>query len=122
PHSLPCSTIGAEGLNFRVRDGTGCFPLAKAAETLNPATRFGLGKFSVPMSRTRDSIVAVPRSRWCRLFFGNRTGTRTSLLFAHLGCCEQVARPISTGQLHTLRCFHFRPINPVFCWGPYPPY
>ena len=23
------STIGAEGLNFRVRDGTGCFPLGQ---------------------------------------------------------------------------------------------
>jgi hypothetical protein len=24
PHSFPCSTIGAEELNFRVRDGNGC--------------------------------------------------------------------------------------------------
>ena len=24
PHSLPCSTIGAKELNFRVRDGNGC--------------------------------------------------------------------------------------------------
>ena len=24
PHSSPCSTIGAEELNFRVRDGNGC--------------------------------------------------------------------------------------------------
>ena len=28
PHSLPCSTIGAEELNFRVRDGNGCVLLA----------------------------------------------------------------------------------------------
>ena len=34
PRGLPRSTIGAEGLNFRVRDGTGCFPLAIAAATL----------------------------------------------------------------------------------------
>ncbi len=34
PRGLPRSTIGAEGLNFRVRDGTGCFPLAVAAATL----------------------------------------------------------------------------------------
>ena len=27
---LPCSTIGAVGLNFRVRDGIGCFPYAIA--------------------------------------------------------------------------------------------
>ena len=29
-------------------------------------------------------------------------------------------RPISTGQLNTLLCLHFRPINLVFCQGPYP--
>ena len=34
PRGLPRSTIGAEGLNFRVRDGTGCFPFAMAAATL----------------------------------------------------------------------------------------
>src|SRR5690606_13666873 len=32
PHSHPCSTIGAERLNFRVRNGTGCFPLAITTE------------------------------------------------------------------------------------------
>jgi hypothetical protein len=34
PRGPPRSTIGAEGLNFRVRDGTGCFPFAITAETL----------------------------------------------------------------------------------------
>ena len=34
PQSLPCSTIGAESLSFRVRNVTGRFPLAMAAETL----------------------------------------------------------------------------------------
>ena len=28
PHSCPCSTIGAERLNFRVRNGNGCGPFA----------------------------------------------------------------------------------------------
>ena len=32
------------------------------------------------------------------------------------GCC--LCRPISTGQLQPLPVFHFRPINPVVCWGP----
>ena len=37
------------------------------------------------------------------------------------GCVVGVAspRPISIGQLHTLLCFHVRPINPVVCGGPY---
>lgn len=34
PQGPPCSTIGAERLSFRVRNGTGRFPLAMAAETL----------------------------------------------------------------------------------------
>ena len=34
PRSPPRSTIGAEGLNFRVRNGTGCFPFAITAVTL----------------------------------------------------------------------------------------
>ena len=44
---------------------------------------------------------------------------------AELGNCdsereqESSPRPISTGQLHTLPCFHFRPINLVVCEGPY---
>ena len=33
--------------------------------------------------------------------------------------CVLSYRLISTGQLHTLRCFHIRPINPVVYWGPY---
>jgi hypothetical protein len=44
PPSHPSSTIGAERLSFRVRNGTGRFPLAMAAETLlrfqqKPSTR-----------------------------------------------------------------------------------
>ncbi len=31
PHSLPCSTIGAEKLNFRVRNGNGWVLLAMTA-------------------------------------------------------------------------------------------
>ena len=34
PQSHPCSTIDAVRLNFRVRNGTGCFPHAMIAETL----------------------------------------------------------------------------------------
>ena len=30
PQIITCSTIGAEGLNFRVRNGIGCIPLAIA--------------------------------------------------------------------------------------------
>ena len=39
PHSLGCSTIGAVGLSFRVRNGTGRFPHAMTAVTLLPVPR-----------------------------------------------------------------------------------
>ena len=35
PHPGECSTIGAEGLSFRVRNGTGRFPFAMTAVTLS---------------------------------------------------------------------------------------
>ena len=34
PHRHQCSTIGSEGLSFRVRNVTGRFPFDMAAETL----------------------------------------------------------------------------------------
>ena len=49
PRGPPRSTIGAESLSFRVRNGTGRFPLAMAAETLwmfrstHPAPGCGVG-------------------------------------------------------------------------------
>ena len=38
PHPTECSTIGAEGLSFRVRNGAGRFPSAMAAVTLRNNT------------------------------------------------------------------------------------
>ena len=32
PHTRACSTIGAEGLNFRVRDGNGWVPFATVTQ------------------------------------------------------------------------------------------
>ena len=58
PQPGGCSTIGAEGLSFRVRDGTGRFPFAVAAVTL-----WNLSTFS----GTR-TVVLVGWS-----WFGNRT-------------------------------------------------
>src|ERR1700730_16056883 len=37
PHTRACSTIGAERLNFRVRDGNGWIPLAKVTQNLAPS-------------------------------------------------------------------------------------
>src|SRR5687768_15599530 len=71
------STIGAGGLNFRVRNGTGCFPSAIATETVVQGALTHC---------TLSYIASVSEPR---------------------------PRPISTGRLHTLPCFHLRPINPL---------
>src|SRR6476469_5214775 len=42
PHPPGCSTIGAVGLSFRVRNGTGRFPHAMTAVTLLPGPTLGL--------------------------------------------------------------------------------
>ena len=98
PRGPPRSTIGAEGLNFRVRNGTGCFPFAITAETLLRCHQQG---HCWPVQGS-----ASP-ARW-RPYLGNRTVDAKSKWSR-----SQATRPISTGQLHTLPCFHLRPINPV---------
>ena len=96
PRSLPRSTIGAEGLSFRVRNGTGRFPFAMATETLWSCSGLRVNRNNRPQlkNRTVDAY------------------TRKSLYWLS-------PRPISTGRLHALPHFHLRPINPVVYWGPY---
>jgi len=89
PHSHPCSTIGAERLSFRVRNVTGRFPLAMAAETLW-RYRGDLSSFEVVV----PTVSREPHSG------------RVASLWSS-------PRPISTGQLHVLPRFHFLPINPM---------
>ena len=124
PQPLGCSTIGAERLNFRVRYGTGCFPF-----------RYG----------RRNSFNHVPafpvRPAWCwwwvclGVLVGiclveancNPVGSCvcSSLRVVAVLCCGVLygvgtsPRPISTGRLG-IAAVHLRPINPMFCGGPYP--
>src|ERR1035441_6054381 len=49
----------------------------------------------------------------------DRTSGTAQWTRKHNKCRSQATRPISTGQLHALRRFHLRPINPVVYWGPY---
>ena len=140
PHSLPCSTIGAGGLNFRVRDGTGCFPFAKTTETFHtPPTpqhrvgvKLGFGAFRLPHTLYQTQpphvstcgrfrvravpLTAAPPCEGAGCFLGTAQGREHKLYLFRLKTllwCVQAARPISTSQLHTLQCFHFWPINPV---------
>ena len=98
PRSRPRSTIGAGGLNFRVRDGTGCDPSAMATETL-----------------CRGSLPAAFQRSW--LFKSHVCLEQTIASVS-----EPRPRPISTGRLHVLPRFHLRPINPLASRGPYRTY
>src|SRR4029453_15554649 len=89
PGSLPPSTIGAGGLNFRVRNGNGCDPSAMATDTCcqcAPSRRDALSEISIAST----NVIVDPSPR-----------------------------PISTGRLHVLPRFHLRPINVMICHGPY---
>src|SRR5215475_1928274 len=105
PRGLPRSTIGAGGLNFRVRDGTGCFPFAVAAGN-------GMGLSGRPRGGR-----AV--SRELHSGRGSPPGG-AGVVAGWLGWVPS-PRPVSTGQLRPLRGLHFRPINPVVWLGALPP-
>jgi hypothetical protein len=118
PHPVECSTIGAGGLSFRVRNGTGRFPSAMAAVTLRNSVTSGLSRRTHPPHTVGVSVsfldlysvvllnnyscVVSDIAQWTRSFF------------------VVSPRPISTSHLHTLLYFQFWPINPVVCRGPYP--
>ena len=107
PQGPPCSTIGAERLSFRVRNGTGRFPLAMAAETLS--------MFPVFSQREKSLLFSCG----FRPYIGNHS-VDASILRApphRVGGMLSSHRLISTSQLHTLPCFHIWPINPVVWLG-----
>ena len=63
PRSGPRSTIGAERLSFRVRDGTGRFPLAMVAETL---LRYSVRTARLHFSSTAGGDRTSGTAQWTR--------------------------------------------------------
>jgi hypothetical protein len=97
--ALRRSTIGAEGFHGRVRDGIGCLA-PRHGRQAGPAPRW-----SCPRRRCfqgdvrRVSWRRAARSGFCRC--------------ARTVGGKQCIRAISTGRLHGLLRFHFRPIDVV---------
>ena len=90
------STIGADRLNFRVRNGNGWIPVAIATEQhLYLNCHF-------PSLNGRQQLQELHSEHDC------------------LNSRLSSPRTISTGPLNTLLRLHFRPINLVFYQGPYP--
>ena len=97
PHPPGCSTIGAVGLSFRVRNGTGRFPHAMTAVTLLPVPApflVGVGGKTLWLQLWCCYLVVGSGNPWCGLLFGNHIVDACSVL------CGVSCWPISTGQLH----------------------
>ena len=129
PHPGGCSTIGAVRLSFRVRDGSGRFPVAVTTETTTWAVR----------QCSCDSVIRLPANThtrmrmlcvWLvvglgvdRIVDALRMLTRAHPPPTHAVCvvcggvvvCVGLLVPVSSKPLPV---FHFWPINPVVCWGP----
>ena len=102
PRGLPRSTIGAGGLNFRVRYGTGCAPAATAAG---------------PRAALSKTLLPGPLGR---------PGGRMALAGTVISQPGRAARagvspgpgPVSGARLRRSRALHLRPIDQVFSLGP----
>ncbi len=99
PHTCACSTIGAEGLNYRVRDGNGWVPLAKVTQNL--------GRPYTGVSRVRRENIDGPA-----LESVVRSGSAYSKFYG------QAERAISNGKLNVSPRLHIRPIKLVVCQCP----
>ena len=100
-HGLPRSTIGAGGLNFRVRDGTGCASPAMAAGhrvafSCHGRPRVPPGPHSAQRDASLEGSHLVALRQWCGR-----------------------ARAISAARLRRSPALHLPPIDLVVCEGPY---
>ncbi len=119
------SIIGAGRLSFRVRDGSGRFPVAISAVTLFSCV--GAGP-SVGGCHCVTKKGVFGGGMQCLLHLwrcGCETRCGAYLLVFNVpqkvwGWLLVSFRPVSASSLHTLRCFQVWSINPVVCGGPYP--
>jgi hypothetical protein len=121
PHPGRCSTIGAGGLSFRVRDGTGRSPLRHNHRQHNPTLHF----FTSSSDRTHTPRTPGETRGWggwlCAQGHTVDANNKNQQVYHQHGLLVWASpRPISTGRLHTSQCFHPRPINPIVSRGPYP--
>ena len=95
PHPPGCSTIGAVGLSFRVRNGTGRFPHAMTAVTLLPVPRVWGWEVCVVTTVVLGCCLVV-LCCWCSRVVGWEPHSgRVQCVVCGVSCW-----PISTGQLH----------------------
>ena len=105
------STISVVRLNDRVRNGTGCFPYAITTETSTGHTTLNM-PHTQPTGVFHTTVSGGGREPHSGYEQSQQT-MKEKMFCATTCCCVTSPRLISTGQLHTLQCFHIQPINPV---------
>ena len=127
-HALRRSTIGATALNFRVREGTGCFACALATKpNKNPKLNLFYKFRRWPEAICRRQIawphLSYVTRRLSSCFSSSDINklSKSVLLFGvwlSFSGSDQANRAISTGQLNALLRLHLRPIDVVVFHGP----
>ncbi len=122
---LSPSTIGAAVLNFRVRDGTGCFTCAMTTKprkipvaTLRSKARRAGGSVFAKRMRVPARLLcqSTPQRDATKLSMFNEVCM--FLICLSITGSNQAYRAISTGQLNALLRLHLRPIDVVVFHGP----
>ncbi len=126
---LSPSTIGAAVLNFRVRDGTGCFTCAMTTKPRKSPCRLSCCarkrqvagsvfacKCALPLGCIVNQHRRCLRSKSDEVIHGQGWCMLWSCL--SITGSNQAYRAISTGQLNALLRLHLRPIDVVVFHGP----
>ena len=117
PHTRACSTIGAEGLNFRVRDGNGWDPFARITQNRRPEPP---RTAAIPALNIDGPLFFESCTTLTLCTLHDRPLSRPCLLCViHSKFYGQAERAISNGQLNALLHLHICPINVVVCHGSY---
>ena len=122
PHTRACSTIGAERLNYRVRDGNGWDPLARITqkrtgervsfESASPRLNIDGQCHCISTLHTQPCGHAPFKlARPGRDYFRGHYSVSTVKFYG------QAERAISNGQLNALLRLHIRPINVIVFHG-----
>jgi hypothetical protein len=104
PPSCPGSTMGAGALNFRVRNGNGCFHAAIAAGKLCAANA---AKSAFDSECKGEATGCFSLCRKAGLAVSSRMSAER----------DQASRAISTGKLNASPRLHLQPINVVVFHG-----
>ncbi len=113
---LSPSTIGAAVLNFRVRDGTGCFTCAMTTKPRKSPCR--LSCYARKRRGGRQRMCVATRLCFQSTLSNSRSVYAFGLICLSVTGSNQAYRAISTGQLNALLRLHLRPIDVVVFHGP----